>query len=113
MPSYTCPDCNAKVKSAAEAKPGQVFTCTECEAKFTPRQSPAKLDKAEIAQLHAAMRNVNLSEGQTMQMLRYANRVPLQFQPAACAITQAIVATNWRSYGLSQSRGSLPSGPIM
>ncbi len=37
MPSYTCPDCNAKVKSAAEAKPGQAFTCPECEAKFTPR----------------------------------------------------------------------------
>ncbi len=37
MPSYTCPDCQAKVKSAAEAKPGQVFTCPECEAKFTPR----------------------------------------------------------------------------
>lgn len=37
MPSYTCPDCNAKVKSAAEAKPGQEFTCPECDAKFTPR----------------------------------------------------------------------------
>jgi len=37
MPSYTCPDCNAKVKTAAEAKPGQELTCPECEAKFTPR----------------------------------------------------------------------------
>jgi hypothetical protein len=37
MPSYTCPDCNAKVKSAAEAKPGQEFTCPECDATFTPR----------------------------------------------------------------------------
>src|SRR5687767_5369018 len=37
MPSYTCPDCNAKVKSAAEAKPGQQFTCPECDATFTPR----------------------------------------------------------------------------
>jgi DNA topoisomerase-6 subunit B len=47
-----------------------------------------------------------------MQVLRYANRVPLQFQPAACAITQTIITTNWRSYGLSQSRGSLPTGPV-
>ena len=47
-----------------------------------------------------------------MQVLRYANRVPLQFQPAACAITQAVIATNWRAYGLSQSRGQLPVGPI-
>src|SRR6266705_24158 len=47
-----------------------------------------------------------------MNMLRYANRVPLQFQQAACAITQSIIGTNWRSYGLSQSRGSLPAGPV-
>ncbi|MGI8982723.1 MAG: DNA topoisomerase VI subunit B [Pirellulaceae bacterium] len=82
------------------------------EAKMGTRQSPAKLKKAEIEQLHAAMRNVNLSEGQTMQVLRYANRVPLQFQPAACAITQSVLGNNWRSYGLSQSRGQLPQGPI-
>ena len=42
-----------------------------------PRQSPSKLKKEDIAQLHAAMKNVNLSEGQSMQVLRYANRVPL------------------------------------
>jgi len=47
-----------------------------------------------------------------MNVLRYANRVPLQFQPGACAITQTIMGTNWRAYGLSQSRGSLPSGPV-
>lgn len=82
------------------------------EAKMGTRTSPQKLSKAEIAQLHAAMRNVNLSEGQTMQVFRYANRVPLQFQPAACAITQAITQLNWRPYGLGQARGQLPSGPI-
>ena len=47
-----------------------------------------------------------------MQVLRYANRVPLQFQPAACAITQSVIANNWRAYGLSQSRGQLPVGPV-
>jgi len=45
-------------------------------------------------------------------VLRYANRVPLQFQPGACAITQMIMGTNWRAYGLTQSRGGLPSGPV-
>jgi DNA topoisomerase-6 subunit B len=58
------------------------------------------------------MRNVNLAEGQSMQVFRYANRVPLQFQPAACAITQSVIGNNWRSYGLSQSRGNLPQGPV-
>ena len=51
------------------------------------------------------MQNVNVAEGQTMEVLRYANRVPLQFQQAACAITQTVMHTNWRSYGLQQSRG--------
>ena len=82
------------------------------EAKMGSRQTPSRLEKEEIARLHAAMKNVNLTEGQTMQVLRYANRVPLQFQPAACAITQAVIGNNWRAYGLSQARGQLPIGPI-
>jgi DNA topoisomerase-6 subunit B len=82
------------------------------EANIGPRQSTQKLSKEDTARLHTAMRNVNLSEGQTMQVLRYANRVPLQFQPAACAITQAVIGNNWRSYGLTQSRGQLPVGPV-
>jgi DNA topoisomerase VI subunit B len=82
------------------------------QAKMGTRQSAAKLKKEEIEQLFSAMRNVNLSENQSMQVLRYANRVPLQFQPAACAITQSITGTNWRSYGLTQSRGQVPVGPV-
>jgi DNA topoisomerase VI subunit B len=82
------------------------------EAGMKPRVSPGKLEPDEIVKLHEAMRNVNLSEGQTMNVIRYANRVPLQFQAAACAITQTVMITNWRSYGLSQSRGGLPSGPV-
>ena len=82
------------------------------EAKLAPRQSPSKLKKPELQALHGAMQHVNSDDGQSMTVLRYANRVPLQFQPAACAVTQTILSTNWRSYGLSQSRGSLPSGPV-
>ncbi len=81
-------------------------------AKIGTRQSPSKLSSPEIGRLFEAMRNVNLSEGASMQVLRYANRVPLQFQPAACAVTQAVVQTNWRAYGLNQSRGNMPSGPV-
>jgi DNA topoisomerase-6 subunit B len=76
------------------------------------RISPGKLKSADVDHLHGALQNVNTSEGQSMNVLRYANRVPLQFQAGACAITQTVMATNWRAYGLSQSRGSLPSGPI-
>jgi len=84
------------------------------EAGLRIRTSPAKLlhKKADLDKLHEAMQNVNFHDGQTMNVLRYANRVPLQFQAGGCAITQTITATNWRPYGLSQSRGSLPNGPV-
>jgi DNA topoisomerase-6 subunit B len=82
------------------------------EAQLAPRQSPSKLKKQQLDALHGAMQHVNVDEGQSMNVLRYANRVPLQFQPAACAVTQTITSTNWRSYGLSQSRGGLPNGPV-
>ena len=81
-------------------------------ARLGARQSPARLKAVEQARLHEAMREVNVSEGQNMQVLRYANRVPLQFKMGDCAITKTLTQTNWRSYGLTQSRGSLPNGPV-
>lgn len=44
---------------------------------------------------------------------RYANRVPLQYQAGACAVSKAVLQTNWRSYGLQQSRGALPTAPMV
>jgi DNA topoisomerase-6 subunit B len=82
------------------------------EAGFATRQSAARLASKEVDRLQDALSGVTLGEDQTMNVLRYANRVPLQFQQGACAITQAVLGTNWRSYGLSQSRGALPRGPI-
>jgi DNA topoisomerase-6 subunit B len=82
------------------------------ESGLGTRQSPSGLKPKEIEKLLLAMKGVNVSEGQTMEVLRYANRVPLQFSPSSCAITQTVIGTNWRSYGLSQSRGGLPKGPV-
>ena len=53
------------------------------------------------------------SEEGSIQLLRFANRVPLQFDKGSCAITKAIESVNWRSYGLSQSKSSLPTGPYI
>ena len=50
---------------------------------------------------------------QLVTLVRFANRVPLLFQQSACAITEAVVRTDWRSYGLAQSRGALPAGPAV
>jgi DNA topoisomerase-6 subunit B len=44
---------------------------------------------------------------------RYANRVPLLYQQSACATFKAVLDTTWRNYGVSQSRGALPAGPMV
>jgi DNA topoisomerase VI subunit B len=48
-----------------------------------------------------------------VQVLRFANRVPLQFDKGGCAIVQSINSVNWKSYGLQQPRGQLPQGPYI
>lgn len=52
-------------------------------------------------------------EGTPVQLLRFANRVPLQFDKSGCAITWAIESVNWKSYGLAQPKESLPQGPYV
>lgn len=53
------------------------------------------------------------AEDGPIQLLRFANRVPLQFDKGACAITKALESVNWRAYGLSQNKNTLPSGPYV
>jgi len=52
------------------------------------------------------------SSEDTINLMRYANRVPLLYQQGSCAINKSVVNTIWRNYGLSQSRGALPIGPM-
>lgn len=52
-------------------------------------------------------------EQSPVQLLRFANRVPLQFDKSGCAITWAIESVNWKSYGLGQPKESLPFGPYV
>lgn len=47
------------------------------------------------------------------RVFRFANRVPLLYQPGACLITRSIVGTDWKNYGLQQARGALPTGPLV
>jgi DNA topoisomerase-6 subunit B len=39
--------------------------------------------------------------------------VPLQFDKAGCAITRSIESVNWKAYGLTQPKDSLPQGPYV
>ena len=51
------------------------------------------------------------SEG-PVEILRFANRVPLMYQQGGCLLTKALEAVNWKKYGLDQPGGSgIPKGP--
>jgi DNA topoisomerase-6 subunit B len=39
--------------------------------------------------------------------------VPLLYQQSACATFKAVLDTTWRNYGVAQSRGALPAGPMV
>ena len=83
------------------------------EAKMGTRQSPAKLKKDEIAQLHAAMQNVNLSRRPVDAgacATPTACRCSSSRRPAPSRSRSS--ATTGGRYGLSQSRGNLPQGPV-
>jgi DNA topoisomerase-6 subunit B len=47
------------------------------------------------------------------RVIRYANRVPLLYQQSACATFKAALETAWKNYGVTQSRGALPAGPMV
>jgi DNA topoisomerase-6 subunit B len=48
-----------------------------------------------------------------VRVMRFANRVPLLHQQAACAVTKGVIQTNWRGYGMQQPRGALPIGAMV
>ena len=47
------------------------------------------------------------------RLIRYANRVPLLYQPSACCISKSLIEVNWRNYALGQPRNSIPEGPLV
>ena len=52
-------------------------------------------------------------DNELASVIRYANRVPLLYQQSACATFKAVLDTTWRNYGVAQSRGALPAGPMV
>lgn len=56
----------------------------------------------------------DLSSDQPVRIVRFANKVPLLYQPGACAITKAISEMDWRQYGFDQKGGQgVPFGPAI
>lgn len=70
-----------------------------------------RLHRTQSAEPHAA-ENLIAPKDEPVRLLRFANRVPLLYQQSSCAITKAMIQTNWRGYGLHQPKGALPVAPM-
>lgn len=65
--------------------------------------------QVEVALAHGG----SLPTDELIEVFRFANRVPLQYQASACAVTKAVMSVDWRAYGLQMSKGALPAGPMV
>ncbi|GAB3684176.1 DNA topoisomerase VI subunit B [Salinarchaeum chitinilyticum] len=55
-----------------------------------------------------------IDEEGTVDVMRFANRVPLVYQRGACATTDVVKSIGWRNYNLDQPGGSgIPNGPAV
>lgn len=54
-----------------------------------------------------------LPHDELADLYRYANRVPLQYQRSACATTRAVTELPWRNYKIPQSKGAMPTAPMI
>ncbi len=73
-----------------------------------------KVYRGNPFQIEAAVAYGGELDGESLAAVhRFANRVPLLYQQGACALTQAVNRTNWKSYNVQQSRGALPTGPMI
>ncbi|WP_254862763.1 DNA topoisomerase VI subunit B [Halovivax gelatinilyticus] len=106
---------------------------TRCLAPITDELIEAGLKKEFDADFYAAStRDAQVSGGDpfiveagiahggeleadgSVDVLRFANRVPLVYQRGACATTDVVKSIGWRNYGLDQPGGSgLPNGPAV
>jgi DNA topoisomerase-6 subunit B len=84
----------------AYGKPGGVGLEVTEEGRIRKKKKDAEQSEELVADADEPIR-----------ILRYANRVPLLYQQAACAVTKAVIGTDWRRYGLTQPKGALPIGP--
>ncbi len=76
-----------------------------------PRICDAKPVVVEVA-IARLLKSVGENDD-PVTVLRFANRVPLQFDKAACVTVKALESVNWRTYGLAQPKDSIPLGPYV
>ncbi|MFQ5670057.1 MAG: DNA topoisomerase VI subunit B [Acidobacteriota bacterium] len=81
---------------------------------FVSRTRPPAVYRGNPFQVEVGMAlGGDLAADAPVRLLRYANRVPLQHQQGACAITRALTGIDWKNYRLQQPRGAFPVGPVI
>ena len=83
------------------------------EAGLAFGKAPDGATKPEKPAMPLAEGEQEEGDSELARVIRYANRVPLLYQQSACATFKAVLATTWRNYGIAQSRGALPAGPMV
>jgi DNA topoisomerase-6 subunit B len=91
---------------------GNAFVVEVALAYGKPETSPTTVEQQELDldDIDKQMEEMEDDSTEQVRLMRFANRVPLLYQQSACATFKAMVSTNWRNYGLQQSRGSMPIG---
>jgi DNA topoisomerase-6 subunit B len=98
---------------------GEEAICSGLMKRFAPDLAEAVTRPPAVYRGNPFQVEVGLAYGgalpaeELIEVYRLANRVPLQYQASACAITKAVLSVDWRSYGLSMSKGALPLGPVV
>src|SRR5213594_4473202 len=75
-----------------------------------PEQAAESQEKKKIPLAEGEQQD---NDSELARVIRYANRVPLLHQQSACSIYKSVLETTWRTYGVSQSKGALPAGPMV
>jgi len=84
------------------------------QAKDPAKAAAEQLEKIQNGEVEARAEGEEEDEEVEMaRVIRFANRVPLLYQQSGCAMFQGVLKTAWRNYGLSQSKGAPPQGPLV
>ena len=83
------------------------------EAGLAFGRGPDQATPAETPAAPLAEGEQEKDDDELARVIRYANRVPLLYQQSACATFKAALETAWKNYGVAQSRGALPAGPMV
>lgn len=92
-------------KSLKKEYPDAEYICTITREPTVYRGNPFQIEVGIVY-------GVGKQDSQC-DVIRIANRVPLLYQAGACATIEAVKDVDWKRYGLSQSGGSIPTGPAV